>query len=526
MKSVADKLHAAFHEPSSRIYRVVQNSIWVLIVLSIALLVVEVLLPEGSFANPVLANFDRAILAFFAVEIVLRVLSFRPPTLQVFDRAPLGLVQTHLRARLAFILRPMMLVDILAVLALFPELRGLRALRLLRLLRASRIFRYRNPFAIVTRALEDNALLFSFAFSVLGVITLLGGVSFYMVEGRENADLQTVTDGIWWALVTVTTVGFGDITPVTLLGRIVGGVLMIGGMFTLALFAGIVGSSLVSGMLAIREEQFRMGDYVNHVVVCGFNSSSHLLLDALLQELDLSETQVVFFANHERPRELPPDFHWVQGDPTKESEMDKVRLTHADAVIVSGARDVAPQVADSVTILTVFTIRSFLKHHAEIVRDRICPIYVVAEILDSENVGHARVAGADEVIETRKIGSAMVAHAIAYHGTATTMSRVLMAGPHQVYIGQLPDEPATPILFGELMIAMQLSKRGGLVIGVRMPSGEDEINPPKNLTIEPGAQLIYLAEEALLERPSEVRTECVLSDSRSPDTGAATDRNI
>jgi len=359
------------------------------------------------------------------------------------------------------------------------------------------------------RALEENGLLFSFAFSVLGVITVLGGLSIYMVEGRVNDDIQTVTDGIWWSLVTVTTVGFGDITPVTLLGRIVGGVLMIGGMFTLALFAGIVGSSLVTGMLSIREEQFRMGDYANHLVVCGYNSSSHLLLRALQQELDVSETQVVFFANRERPRELPPEFLWVQGDPTKESEMDKVRLTHADAVIVSGARDVAPQVADSVTILTVFTIRSFLNHQADIVSERRCAIYVVAEILDSENVGHAQVAGADEVIETRRIGSSMVAHAIAHHGTATTMSRVLVEGAHaNIYIGQLPENPPAPIAFGELLVAMQLSKQGGLVIGVRMPSGEDAINPPKDLVIEPGARLIYLAEEALLDRPSEMHNVC------------------
>ena len=254
----------------------------------------------------------------------------------------------------------MMLVDILAVLALFPELRGLRALRLLRLLRTTRVFRYRNPFAIVLQAFEENGLLFAFAFSVLGVATLLGGLSIYLVEVKaQPVDRRRSWTAFWWALVTVTTVGFGDITPVTSLGRIVGGVLMVAGMFTLALFAGIVGSSLVSGMLSIREEQFRMSDYVNHVVVCGYDESTHILLDALSKELDLDETRVVMFDDHERPRDLPPDFLWVQGDPTKESELDKVRLTHAAAVIVSGARDMSPQNADARTILTAFTIRSF-----------------------------------------------------------------------------------------------------------------------------------------------------------------------
>jgi voltage-gated potassium channel len=501
MESVIAGVHAAFHEPQTRIYRVVQGVVWTLILLSIAVLVVEALLSEGSFASPLLARLDQAILAIFAIEIVLRIASFQPPALKVFKRPPLGRIRAHVVARVGFALRPMSLIDALAVLALFPGLRGLRALRLLRLLRTSRVFRYRNPFAIVLQALEENGLLFTFAFSVLGTTTVLGGVTMYLVEGRINPDLGSMGDGIWWALVTVTTVGFGDITPVSSLGRIVGGVMMISGMFTLALFAGIVGSSLVRGMLSIREEQFRMSDYANHVVVCGYDQSSHLLQEALKKALDLNDTRVVFFEDVERPRELPPEFYWVQGDPTKESELDKVRLTHAAAVIVSGARDVPPQVADAASILTVFTIRSYLKRERKVVSGRRRPLYVVAEILDSENVDHALKAGADEVIESRRIGFAMVAHAVAFHGTATTMSKVLLSGAHSVYIGRIPGDPIVPVAFGELLVEMKLSKQGGLVIGVRTPRGKDVINPPKSMMLEPGSLLIYLAESPLLEAP-------------------------
>ena len=500
MSLLFSTLHSAFHEPDTRIYRVVQGTVWALIVLSIVSLAAEALLPDGSRADPIVRQLDRVILAIFALELVLRVSTYRPPSLEVFRSPPIGRLRVHLLARLGYACRPLMLVDTLAVLALFPELRGLRALRLLRLLRTTRIFRYRNPFAIVIQALEENGLLFAFAFSVLGVTTLLGGVSAYLVEAKSNPSINSVLDGIWWALVTVTTVGFGDITPVTLLGRIVGGVLMVAGMFTLALFAGIVGSSLVSGMLSIREEQFRMSDYVNHIVVCGYDESTHLLAEALKLEMDLTKTRVVVFDSHERPRDLPPDFLWVQGDPTKESELPKVRLTHAAAVIVSGERDTSPQIADARTILTTFTIRSFLRRQRQ-VRRRHRPLYVVVEILDSENVNHAKTAGADEVIETRKIGYSMIAHAVSYHGTATTMSRFLISGTHNVYIGQIPDAPDRPVSFGDLLIELQLSKRGGLVIGVRAPSGKEVINPLKSHVVEPGSLLIYLSEAPLLAPP-------------------------
>lgn len=492
-------IHAAFHQPGTRIYRVVQGTVWGLILLSIALLAVEALVPADSPLAPFLRTIDRVVLLLFALEIVLRVGSFRPPTLRVFKRPPMGRLPAHVLARLGFVLRPIQLIDILAVLALFPELRGLRALRLLRLLRTSRVFRYRNPFAIVLRSLEENGLLFTFAFSVLGVATLLGGVSFYLIEVKANAEIDSIFDAIWWSLVTLTTVGFGDIVPATGLGRIVGGVLMMAGMFTLALFAGIVGSSLVRGMLSIREEQFRMSDYVNHVVVCGYDESTHLLLEALEHEVDLDTTSVVLFDDRERPRELPPDYHWVQGDPTKESELDKVRLTQAAAVIVAGSRETIPQLADARTILTIFTIRSFLRRDPKRVAQRRRPLYVVAEILDAENVDHARASGADEVIETRRIGFSMIAHAVGFHGTATTMSRVLLSGSHNIYIGLVPDAPDGETTFGELLDRSRVRALGGLVIGVRRPDGQELINPERSAKVEPGSAFIYLAKEPILD---------------------------
>ena len=494
-------LHQAFHRPETRIYAIVQGLVWALILLSIALLVIESLIPREHALLDFVRLADRALLSIFALEILLRVVSYRPPTLQVFRRPPLGRLRAHLLSRLVFLIRPIMLIDLLAVLALVPELRGLRALRLLRLARTARLFRYRNPFALLLRAFEENGLLFAMAFSLLALAVLVGGTTVFLVELNDNPSIQRWSDGIWWALVTITTVGYGDITPITTLGRILGGVVMVAGMFSLAMFAGIVGSSLVSGVLSLREEQFRMSDYVNHVVLCGYDDSTELMLDALGSELDLDRTQVVVFEDRERPLDLNPDFVWVRGDPSKESELDKVKLTRSAAVIVAGRRDLQPAAADARTILITFTIRSFLKRHRRDMAHRLDPLYLVVEILDSENVEHARTAGADEVIETRRIGYSMIAHAVRFHGTATAMSRVLISGSHSVYVGVVPGERSGPVSFGDLMVELALSKQGGLVVGLRSPAGEEIINPPKSFMVKPGMQLLYLAEQPLLEAP-------------------------
>ncbi len=491
-------LRAAFHEPGTRSFRVASSVLWALIVLSVGLFLVEAILPRGSEARAALHWVDTGLLSVFGLEYLARVATFHPPELVVFRRPPLGRARVHVLARLRYMLQPLMLVDLITVLALVPELRGLRALRLMRLLRSRAIFRYSNPFSGLLHAFERDRLLFLLALSFILVQVLLGGSTLYLIERDHNPALNTPGDAAWWALVTITTVGFGDITPVTAVGRIVASFLMIGGLFTLATFAGIVSHSLLRAFLSVRDEQFRMGNHANHLVVCGYEDGMDLLLDALVGEFNTEETKIVVFADMERPGHIAPELDWVEGDPTKESELDKVSLARAKAVVVAGSRRISPQQADAVTLLILFTVRSHLKKQRSASR-RYQPVYVVAEILDSENVEHARAAGADEVIETRRLGFSLLAHAIEHHGTADTLSQVVLRADTTLFVGDIPEE-VTARTYGELVDALKLRRRGGLVIGVSdSKTGRERVNPPDSLALDPDTKVLYLAPEQLLE---------------------------
>lgn len=497
--SARDYLHRAFHDPRTQAYRVLESFVWILILLSIAVLIAEAFVAEGSAGDRILQQIDRFLLWLFAIEVSTQIITYRPPELAVFNRPPLGKLQTEIFSRIRFALTPMMLIDIFTVLALVPALRGLRALRLLRLLRTQRVFRYSNPFRGLMHAFEEDRLLFMFAFAVLGVETILGGISLFLVERNVNPEITNVGDGLWWALVTITTVGFGDITPVSTLGRAIGGAMMVGGLFTLALFAGIIGHSLLHAVLSIREEQFRMSGYVNHIVVCGYEMGSGMLLDVLSSEIDIEEQRVVLFGPYERPKELRPEFLWVQGDPTKESELDKVRITHASTVIVTGSRRIKPQEADAATILTVFTIRSALTQ-SPVTQSRKMPVRIIAEILDSENVQHARTAGSDEVVETRRVGYSLLAHTIVYPGVADATSRMVFSGNQNLYVGDVPRATEMPVGFYQLSRQIRATT-GCMVIGLRDPkTGQEQVNPGSDTIVTAGMQVLYLGSAPQLER--------------------------
>ena len=495
-KRIIDALHGAFHDREHRAWPWLQGIIWFLISVSILLFVFEVTFFEGA-EPPLLVWIDQILLWVFAIEIGLRVLTYRPPQTQLYNLPPKDNLKVQLVGRLRYATEPLNLVDILTVLALHPALRGLRALRLLRLARTLPIFRYSNPLYGAVRAFGDNALLYAFAFSVLGSAAALGGLSIYLVESPTNPSVSTIADGLWWAIVTLTTVGYGDISPTTALGRVVGGVLMVTGMFTLALFAGVVGHTLLHAVLSLQQEQFRMSASINHIVLCNYDPGARMLLDSLLEEVDPESVDLVIFATGERALGVPPEFRWVTGDPTKESELGKVRMQEADSVIVVGPRDKAPQDADSRTILTLFTIRSYLSKDPR-QRHRRRPLYLVAEVLDAENVAHARAAGADEVIETTRLGFSLLSHALVQRGTGDILGKITSAGAHSLYVGRIPDDVVLPATFAAVSAAIKGSY-GAMIIGVHdRRSGADQLNPPNALMVDGQMRVIYLAEEPVL----------------------------
>jgi voltage-gated potassium channel len=499
MRRLLRLLVACHHRPGTRAYRFTQIGVWLLIAASTLTLAVELALPSlPASVHVAFERFDRLVLIGFSTELVSKILTYRPPELELLAGSRAWRLRRHVLGRIRYLFTPLVALDLLTVLAFMPALRGLRALRLLRLVAGVRFFKYSNPVLGALRAFAESWLLYASTLGFLTMVVVIGGVSLYLLEAGQNPAMDAPADGIWWALVTITTVGFGDITPATSGGRFVAGAVMVGGMFTLALFAGIVSTTFLGVVVRLRSEQFRMSSHAHHLVVCGYEPAARQLLDVLLAELEgpSLDRELILFGTGGRPGDLPAEFTWVDGDPTRESQLPKIQPEKADAIIVVGRRSRPPAEADAVTILTVFTLRHYM---AKLARPRKRGLHVIAEVLDTENVEHVRAAGANEVIETTRLGFAMMAHSVTARGSGEIMSRVASNSAASVYLGRVPLEHPRP--FAE--VARQVGAAHGItVLGVTDPAtGSIDLSPRADYLVQPAHHLIYLATEPRLELP-------------------------
>jgi voltage-gated potassium channel len=137
-------------------------------------------------------------------------------------------------------------IDLIASIPTFDFLRAGRTLRLIRLLRILRAFRStRQLLDHIYKDKTQGAFTTASIFAILMVI--FSAIAILQVENDPNSNIKTAEDAIWWAYVTITTVGYGDKFPVTTEGRIIAAVLMTVGVGLFGTFTGLVASWFVEG---------------------------------------------------------------------------------------------------------------------------------------------------------------------------------------------------------------------------------------------------------------------------------------
>jgi len=185
--------------------------------------------------------------------------------------------------KMKYVFSPMSIIDLLAIL---PTYRPLRILRIFLIFRLLKIFRYTKSLNVFFKILSEKKFEFNFLF-LIGIFTVfLSSTIMYVFEGiGNNPNINSFLDAVYWAIITITTVGYGDITPVTFTGKIVTLILVGGGFFILVLATSIVTNALSDKIEMVRENKLlsQISKLSNLIVVFGFGRMGQKLADELFQ---------------------------------------------------------------------------------------------------------------------------------------------------------------------------------------------------------------------------------------------------
>ena len=250
------------------------------------------------------------------------------------------------------------------------------------------------------------------------LVMILGGLVLRILE------IGKITEGeapFWWAIVTMTTVGYGDFAPKTPEGRMFAVLVMFAGISLTAMFTAIISSIFVAKR--IREEKgLEKVNIKNHIILCGWNRNADKIIDSIqyLAERgrkdivlinDLDEEEIARLKTRYRKIRL----HFVAGDYTSEQVLVKANLEVAETVIIIPS-DISDSIhnPDDKTILAALTIKGLEPN-----------IRLIAYLHNRENLTHIKRANANEVVISDDFGAYMLASHVMDPGIPQTVNRLL-----------------------------------------------------------------------------------------------------
>ena len=211
----------------------------VLIILNVSAVVLESVPDYAEAYQAWFLMFELFSVTIFSIEYILRVWS----SLELPEFSHWG----PIKGRLRYMFSAYALIDLAAILpfymGFFISSVDWRFLRVIRLLRLFKLTRYSGAMQALLQALKAESDSLTAAFFLLFVLFILASSGVYLIENRVQPDaFGSIPAAMWWAMATLTTVGYGDVVPITPWGKLFGGFITIIGVGMVALPAGIIAS--------------------------------------------------------------------------------------------------------------------------------------------------------------------------------------------------------------------------------------------------------------------------------------------
>lgn len=227
-----NKLHEVIYEADTHHGKLFDVLLLIAILASIVLVMLESVESFDTKYHEFLNIAEWVITILFSIEYIARIISVKKPTKYIFSFYGM--------------------IDLLSTIPKYlsfafvggQSLVALRALRLLRVFRILKLTRYIGESTNFVRALKKSRAKIAVFLSFVIILCVILGTVMYLVESEEGSGFSSIPRSVYWAIVTLTTVGYGDIAPHTPLGQLIASVIMIMGYGIIAIPTGIVSSEM------------------------------------------------------------------------------------------------------------------------------------------------------------------------------------------------------------------------------------------------------------------------------------------
>ena len=268
-------------------------------------------------------------------------------------------------------------------------------------------------FELLTSKLVIASLITILVFTVLMLIIFLS-------EQKTNSAINTLFDAIWYTLVTITTVGYGDITPRSVLGRTSAMILLLAGVALFGALSGKFASFLFDRQQKKDRGLLKMNKIKNHFLICGWKPNFERILEGILLANPEIPPEKIILLNNSSQNEMEKikadsrfkNINYIHGDFTDEDTLLKSQIKTAERTLIlaDNSENFSSLETDSRTVLAVITIKNLNPK-----------IYCVAEIIDSKFEKHLSLAHCDEIILSADYGQNLLIQASSGKG----MSHIL-----------------------------------------------------------------------------------------------------
>ncbi len=296
------------------------------------------------------------------------------------------------KKKLAYMVTPAAIIDLLAIL---PAYRPLRVFRIFVLFRFLKLLRYTRSINQFVEVLANKRFELLTLLLLLMFVMLTGAIAIYVLEDMKNPNIQNIFDAIYWSLVTISTVGYGDISPISDLGRVIAMIIILFGIAMISFATSVIVSAFSEKLDELKEE--RVIDNINKsgefLIICGYGQMSKMFL----RQADIKNHKyIIIEKDPNRVQEAIKDgYEVIQDDASRHDVLNRFNTDNSHVSVLCMSHD------DVENIYITLNAKSISPK-----------IRVIARASSSEIVSKYERAGADHILLPNEAASIMMAIAI------------------------------------------------------------------------------------------------------------------